>query len=243
MSNVTEPDYYTLEEAAKVLGITRRTVYIYIQKGALRKERRNGRAYVRKSDVIELRAEAMVPEERLSWKSLKQFQLDIDRRITHMEKTMEQAMHFLGFSKSPLDRLTDNKLRQCMTEAYDVIAQGLEHLTIEEITAWADILAKVDEEALYRAARLEQKIDAWLPFWDLVRELHEHVVHLPNYDKDYRLRDLGWSLSQSKSVIRGLALVIMTSTPHSKKRKLARAKLGLGKLSSPISEYVYTRLQ
>ena len=217
--------YYSLDEAARILSRTKKTLSKYIKQGRLRSVRKGNRIFIPAEDVKEFLEEQLEPTRKFSWKEFEKFRREMEARITRLEDTITRALQLLGIAQIPSKPLTDFELHKAYEAAFDMLAKDLNSVKIKEIQTWSDILARINEQSLMRLAYIQEHTEVWKPFLELARRLHEHVTSLPEYPKDHNLRDLGWSLSQSRAILKGLALTTIASTPKWRRYNLPKQKI------------------
>jgi DNA-binding transcriptional MerR regulator len=164
----------TMEEAAKILGVTLAHAHVYGQKGLLEPHypegnRRKGKRYLREDvySLKELREQTKgAPNRDLYQLAVRAFILS--RRTA---RQLEEIQHYLGFSSVALET-DDEHIRAFLHAAEHRCLARLDRAP-EEITDWAHKLLAINEEYIDRTVRVTEKPDVWQVFMNVAKRLTE----------------------------------------------------------------------
>lgn len=164
----------TMEEAAKILGVTVAHAHVYGQKGLLEPHypdgnRRMQKRYLREDvySLKELKEQTKgAPNRDLYQLAVRSFILS--RRTA---RQLEEIQHYLGLSSAALE--TDDEHIRAFLHAAEHRCRARLDRAPEEITDWARKLLAINEEYLDRTMKVTEKQDAWQIFMNVAKRLTE----------------------------------------------------------------------
>lgn len=209
-------DFVRIDEAAKILGKTRRTVTNYLEKGVLRRVKEGKPVLLSRAEVDELAIDLGSNFPRLSRKTFY-------RLVAHVQK-LEQDMAVmkkaLGYGGTPL-----RPSRQEALELHTAALRASESKTwsTEEIEMWADLYERMDD-VFFDVVAAHVPGDAWKPFYDLCLAQMRQVSYDPAFDRLLNLQSLHQRLALGLKNVRKVILT-MIEAGHGKTSEDAAAQM------------------
>ncbi len=160
---------FTKKEASIALGVSERTVYHYIEKGYLRREKHNELVCVNKEDVLELKR---LKDSDLPYPVNKLTLALMNSKILRLEAEMEVVKRMLNMRAAPLGLSTME-----LVSAYGYCAHVLkEPSDIQDLNMWVDLFIRLRTEDLESISSETKDAHPWRPFYSLcllLAELHK----------------------------------------------------------------------
>lgn len=175
-------DFIRIDEAAAILGKTRRTVTNYLEKGVLHRAVEGKRVLLSRSEVEELAVEIGAGFPRMSKKIFYRLLAQVQK----LEQDMAVMKKALGYGGTPL--------RPSRQEALELHAAALKAVeaktwTNQEIEMWADLYERMDD-VFFDVLSSHVSGDAWKPFYDLCMGQMKQVSYDPNFNRLLYLQQL-----------------------------------------------------
>src|SRR5690606_12733525 len=177
------------EQAAKMLGRSRRTVTTYMKNGVLNKTVKERRTYLFKSEVEQLQMDLGVGFPAMNKKTFYSLQAHIQR----LELDIAVLKKATGFFDSPL-RPSSEEMVRLHYAAVQAKAAGA--WSLEEIQMWAGMFERMDDVFFDSLGALIEVRDAWRPFYELCLAQAKQVSTGLEFKTSLRLQHL-YSLLQS----------------------------------------------
>lgn len=197
-------DFYSIDEAARRLGKSKRTVYNYIDKGFLAKESSGEEKGVRKTDVeqlaIDLGSDAPAMN-RANW-----FQMNA--RLERMEREMLVVKRILEIRGMPL-RPDAAGARGLFAAATESLARGC--WSVEEMELWSKQFDAFDETTLRSIAAAMKNTEAWQPFFNLCVNMMERAEALQAAKPTLEGQALVQRLDEGRKKLRGTVLMWLSA--------------------------------
>jgi hypothetical protein len=198
--------------AAKMLGVSTRSVYRLVNRGLLRPARQGREAGVLEEDVVRVqRARATAGEDLPSPINKATINMLL-ARVRGLEHRMGVVLKFIGLNRDPLE-LSDLELNNLHRAALESAEKGWAPHAEQ---MWADTLCRIAYGDLLRIADLASMKQPWLAFLKLAC-----TMRLACYDKT-----LGPTLDEAYSNIEGLSFVFGQAHGCSAKEIELAAKQG-----------------
>lgn len=203
--------FYTYEQAATRLNRSKRTIYLLIKKGMLRKESCNGVLGVSAVDVEDLATQTELPAmNKSNWD-------DLQIKVRRMEERMAVLTEILGFKSEPI-RPSINNAADLYIAAKKAVEAG--SWVEEEVMTWAGIFKRIDEATLKVIAEAVSDTTPWIPFFELCALMQGKA------ETEYsRLKNI-----QTERVF----LVLEDCKKHLRSVAVVWADLGLGNAASVV---------
>ena len=194
-------DRMTVEDAARHLGVSVRTVRTYVNRGLLSTTRAPGscRVWFSPADVEELRKDLVTGESPLV---VKQELLQLRAEVRQLRSEMSVVLRVLDMQDAPL-RLTPEKAR----DLHDAAVRELSSTAwgAEEVLQWAEVLSRLQEEDLVVVHAAVQSTP-WVPFLRLCVTLITYVTTHSSYDHSIDLQMLHRRLTEARRRLRVSAI-------------------------------------
>ena len=189
----------TIDEAARYLNVSTRTISTYISQGILsyHKKQGNNRKYI---DTNELHDFKLAKESgEFSTKKFKELQC----RVRKLEAQIDVLMRILDTKQMPLGLSTEE-----VVELHDT-AYSCSHaaLSIEYAEAWLPILMRIDENDFSSIEQGLKTDKPWAPFLDLCIGLIVTVSTDKQYGSSLKLQSMHKELAEARRRIRLSALL------------------------------------
>ena len=194
-----------IPEAARLLGVTDRTVRNYIKKGLLSRQRKSRTPLLDPVEVEELRLDLQSTSPVLSRRAF----IQLRSKVRRLESHMEVVLRVLDTKSQPLGLSSPY--------AKDLYGLALEHLKkssweVAEIKPWVEIFERVDEGDFETTAIATEDPKAWLVFLRLNVGMTAHIVKDPSYASSIDLQTLHRMLSEGRRRMRISAFIYAEMT-------------------------------
>lgn len=193
-------DKVTVEQAARMLGRSRRTVTTYMKNGILQKLVEDKRVYILRSQVEQLQVELGVGFPPMNRKTFYQLAAHVQR----LEMDMTVLKRVSGFYDSPLRPSTDEALG-LFAAAKKAAKEGVWQM--EEILMWVDLYDKMDDVFFDILARHSGEADSWRPFYELCLAQARQVSTTQEYRTSLQHQHLHDRLQTGLAKMRKVILV------------------------------------
>lgn len=176
-------DFVSIDEAAKLLGRSRRSVTEYLKNGVLRRVRQGKKVMIPRQEVEDLCVDIganLPPMNRQTF-----FQLT--SRIQRIEAAMAVLKKAAGFSDAPI--------RPDKNEAVGMLAAAKKakeesSWKLDEIDLWADMYEKMDEVFFDAVSAFTSESEAWRPFYKLCAAQAHQLAYSPDFKTSLRVQAL-----------------------------------------------------
>ena len=191
----------TIDEAARYLGVTTRTISTYISQGLLSYHKKQGsnKKYITVSDVHDFK----VAKENDEF-STKKFR-ELQARVRKLEAQIDVLMRILDTKQLPLG-LTEDECVELFTAAE---ASANERLTVDHVDAWLPVLLRIDENDLSTIEKNIKTARPWVPFLDLCLSLIVFVTSHKEYNMSLELQASHKELAEARRRLRLSALLYL----------------------------------
>lgn len=191
----------TIDEAARYLNVSTRTISNYISQGILSYHKKQGsrRKYIDTSEIHDLKSAR--EEGTFSTKKFKELQV----RVRKLEAQIDVLMRILDTKQLPLGVSKDEAV-DLYTAAQDSL--GIE-LTLDHVDAWLPILMRIDETDFNNIAEAAKTTKPWSPFLDLCISLIVFVFSHKDYRMSLNLQSIHKELTEARRRIRLGALLFV----------------------------------
>lgn len=189
----------TIDEAARYLDVSTRTISTYISQGIVTYHKKKGsnRKYIEVKDLHDLKAAK--DEGDFSVKSYRKLQAKVSRleaQLNVVLKILDTNQISLGVSAEEAIELVS-----AATTTLDSV------LSVEHTEAWLPILLALDEHDL-ESIQAASKIDKpWQPFLSLCISLIVYITGNKNYTTDLSMQMLHKELAEARRRLRLAALL------------------------------------
>jgi excisionase family DNA binding protein len=175
-------DFVRIDEAAKILGKTRRTVTNYLEKGVLRRVKEGKPVLLSRTEVEELAVDLGSNFPRMSRKTFYQLVAHVQK----LEQDMAVMKKALGYGGSPL-----RPSRQETLELSAAAMRAVEAKTwsSQEIEMWADLYERMDD-VFFDVLASHMPDGTWKTFYDLCVAQMKQVSYDPAFDRRLDLQTL-----------------------------------------------------
>lgn len=173
--------FCSVEHAMQLLGKSRRSIYGYVNKGRIRKDKR-GLLLCDVETILRTLSLKVPPFNKATLASLL-------ARIEKLECDIAVLRRMNGmFGVEPIR--PDQTTAQGLHSAASLCIQNIEKMTREEVINWVHILSRLDQAALLSVSELAQEPSSTVLFCKLALLLLKRVSSTPAEDEvDLRLRD------------------------------------------------------
>lgn len=197
----------TIAEAANRLSVTKRSIHNYINKGFLRRAVRNSDVLVHRDDVEQLAEDKGTDFPALNRRTLHELNLRI-RKLEEQMVMVQEIWANWGVAEKPL--------RPSPQEAASLFKACTDYLTadqyrFDEMEAWANIFAQIDEQVLVRLSEAVQTVKPWEPFHQLVNRMLVYVAASKEAKKSLPLQALKARLEVGRRKVREASLLWIES--------------------------------
>ena len=181
----------TVEEAARVLSKSDRTIRNYIKNGQLSSIRKGRTRLLDPEEVHELHTEGALP--RISMSEIRTMRAQIRR----LEAEMAVVQHVLDLKNESLG-VTEEYAKGLMDAATEQFGRPAGSYTIREYESWANIFARMDENDIQRLCVAVQNPDAWKLFLRLSARMVSEVTLSADYASSLALQQVHRLLADAK---------------------------------------------
>jgi hypothetical protein len=190
----------TVEQAAKMLGRSRRTVTTYMKNGILHRHVEDKRVYLLRSQVEQLQIDLGADLPPMNRKTFYQ----LSAHVRRLEMDMAVLKRVTGFYDSPL--------RPSVDEAQGIYAAAKKSASegvwqVDEIRMWADLYDKMDDVFFDVLALHTEQADAWRPLYELCLAQSRQLSMSYEYRTDLQCQHLHDRLQTALSRMRKVILV------------------------------------
>lgn len=191
----------TIDEAARYLNVSTRTISTYISQGILSYHKKQGsnRKYINTTEIHDFKLAKEDGEF-----SIKKFR-ELQVRVRKLESQLEVLMRILDAKQLPL-RLSDEEADEMFNAALDSCSS---ELSLDYIDAWLPILMRLDETDLQKIEKVCKTDKPWVPFLDLCISLIVFTLGHKNYNTSLVLQGHHKELSEARRRIRLAALLFV----------------------------------
>ncbi len=220
--------HMTVEEAARHLGVSHRTVRSYIARDLLPTVRVAGsRRKWLLPDAVEELCKDQCGASPSSIGDVRRELLEARASLRRLRAEMDVVLRMLDVHESPLnlDATSAQKLHDTAIE--DLRATSW---TLDEMSQWAEVLLRLNEEDL-RAVAATTRTRPWSPFLRLCVDMIVYASSHPSYKTDTEMQGMHRKLTEARRRLRVAALCYDDMYGADPDRELRRAAL----LDSPAS--------
>lgn len=191
----------TIDEAARYLGVTTRTISTYISQGIITYHKKQGsnRKYIRAEDLEDLK-EATASGEF----SIKKFR-ELRARVKRLEANMGVLMRILDTNQLPLG-LTEEEAKELFEAAVMTLDSPL---SIEHVEAWLPLFMRLTENDFRSVEEVLSTKEPWKPFLDLCVSMIVYLVGSKEYATSLHLQRLHQELAEGRRRLRLSALLLI----------------------------------
>jgi len=190
----------TLQDAARFLSVTDRTVRNYIKKGLLSKEKKGRSVYLRPEEVQDLKEDMDSASPVVSRQEL----IRLRSKVRRLESHMEVVLRILDAKDAALG-LSPSYSSELYTFAVAHTKRGAWETT--EIAPWVEIFDRLSEDDFVVMAGQTSDIHPWRTFLRLCTMMMGFVVTRPEYAASLELQGLHKILASSRRKLRISAFI------------------------------------
>lgn len=190
----------TLQDAARFLSVTDRTVRNYIKKGLLSKETKGRRVYLLPEEVQSLKEDMDSAAPVVSRQELIRLRSKVRRLESHMEvvlRILDAKDAALGLSPSYSKELYSFAIEHTKRGSWETA----------EISPWIEIFDRLSEDDFTVMAAQTQDVHPWRVFLQLCTMMMGFVVTRPDYATSLDLQGVHKTLSSSRRKLRISAFI------------------------------------
>jgi len=228
----------TVEEAARHLGVSTRSVRKYIAQGLLSTRRADGsrRKWLVPDEVEELRKDKHDSTKRVPAVQRREV-LETRAVLRRLRAEMDVVLRVLDMHEEPLRLDAGNAATLHEAALHEIKSTAW---TLAELQQWADVLLRLNEEDLVVVA-VTAGTRPWSAFLRLCVDMIVYVYEQPSYKTDLELQLLHRKLTEARRRLRVTALCYDDMYNREQDKELKRAAL----LDSPSSvrEALRSRVQ
>lgn len=193
----------TIDEAARYLGVTTRTISTYIAQGIISYHKKKGtnRKFISSEDVQDL----MQAKEEETF-SIKKFR-ELSTRVRKLEAQIDVLMRILDTKQIPLG-LDKEELCELYETAITCSSQVLNQDYVE---AWLPILMRIDENDFKNLEKYKQTREPWVPFLDICLGLIVSTTSNKDYAVSLVMQNNHKELAEARRRLRLSALLYIES--------------------------------
>lgn len=191
----------TIDEAARYLNMSTRTISKYISQGLVSYHKKQGskKKYLDSAEIHDLKLAN--GESEFSTKKFRELQA----RVRKLEAQIDVLMRILDTKQLPLG-LTEDECVELFTAAE---ASANERLTVNHVDAWLPVLLRIDENDLSTIEKNIKTARPWVPFLDLCLSLIVFVTSHKEYNMSLELQASHKELAEARRRLRLSALLYL----------------------------------
>jgi excisionase family DNA binding protein len=215
--------HMTIEEAARHLGVTDRTVRGYISQGLLGTHKVKGskRKWLAPDEVEELRLDRL-EVGRLDGASLRK-ELQLHRsQLRRMRAELDVVLKMLDTQREPLG-IQKNFAPQLYQAAVDQLRAA--EWDIRTLASWANVFLRIDENDFQVVREAVDDPKPWVPFLKLCLRMSQFLVEQPSYKTSVELQGLHREMNEGRRRLRISALCFMDLHSYDMDAAIRRAQL------------------
>lgn len=189
----------TIDEAARYLNVSTRTISTYISQGIISYHKKQGskRKYINANDVYELKEAKACGD--FSVKNFKKLQ----SKVRRLESQMEVILKILDTNKISMSLTPEDG-----AELFNAASSCLEStLTIDYVDAWLPIFLSIDEYDLEAIQQGSKSDKPWYPFVSLCVSLIVYVTGHRDYSTTLSMQLQHKELAEARRRLRLSALL------------------------------------
>lgn len=189
----------TIDEAARYLGVSTRTISTYISQGILTHHKKEGsnRKYITSSEVYDLKAAKENGEF-----SIKKFR-ELSARVRKLEAQIEVLMRILDTKEIPLG-ITEESAEELYKAALSSVSTDV---SIELVNAWLPVFMSLSEQDLEVIQKVSKTDKPWAPFIDTCVNMIVGVTSHKDYGVSVDLQLTHKELAEARRRLRLSALL------------------------------------
>ena len=184
-----------IPDAARLLGVTDRTIRNYIKKGLLSSQRISRSPLLDPVEVEELRLDLQSGSPTLTKKEF----LLLRSKVRRLESNMEVVLRILDTRSQPLG-LTKEYSESIYMLAVEHLKKG--QWSVEEISPWVEIFERIDEEDFGTMAEATGDRKAWIVFLRLNVAMSAYLLKRPEYSSSLEMQTLHRTLNEGRRRMR-----------------------------------------
>lgn len=191
----------TIDEAARYLDVSTRTISTYISQGIITYHKKQGsnRKYIKAEDLYDLKEAKACGE--FSIKKFKQLQA----RVRKLEAQLEVVLKILDTNQINLGITEESG-----AELFEAAQATLESvLTVEHVEAWLPIMSSIDEFDLEKIQTATKSDKPWYPFISLCVSFIVYVTGNKDYNTSLSLQLHHKELMEARRRLRLSALLFI----------------------------------
>lgn len=194
---------YTIEDAARHLGVTTKTVRNIIKAGHLtviRKER-DRRKYLDPAETEELRLAREAGDKVVV--SREEFAV-LRAQVRRLQATVEVLLRVLDVKDNPL-----GVTREYAEKLYSLCLEQLRvgAWRVEDIQPWVEVFLRLNEDDLSVISEVTSDTKPWIPFLRLITAMSAWAVGSRDYAASLELQSLHKQLAESRRRLRAAAII------------------------------------
>lgn len=191
----------TIDEAARYLSVTTRTISTYISQGIITYHKKQGsnRKFICIEDLEDLKEATTTGEF-----SIKKFR-ELRARVKRVEANMEVLMKILDTNQLPLG-LTEEEATEIFEAAVITLKSSI---SVEHVEAWMPLFMRLTEIDFKVIEKSLSTREPWKPFLDLCVSMIVHLVGHKDYSTSLHLQRLHQELSEGRRRLRLAALLLI----------------------------------
>ena len=191
--------FLTIDEAALRLGRHKRSIHNYLEKGFLRRVRREGKVLIPFEDVEQLAVELGTDHPAINRHTI----FDLSSRMKKLEEQMAMVQGIWGIQEKPL-RPSPQEVAGLLKAAADYLSAPM--FEMRELETWADLLNKIDEKTLTAIAEHGLTTKPWELFFELAGRMVEVMEKDKTFTSSLGLQALHGKMESGRRKVREAAL-------------------------------------
>lgn len=212
----------TIEEAARHLGVSDRTVRSYIQDGWLSsaKEQGSRRKWLDPIEVEELRQDRQ--GGRLTAKGLRKELFGLRAEVRRLRSEMDAVINILDTQSKPL-RFTAKDAGKVHAACLGQLQEA--RWELQQIQSWLVIFMRLREEDLQLMREATDDSKPWVPFLRLCLRMTSFIAEHPGYSTNLEMQRTHRELAEARRRLRVSALCYADLHSYDMDEALRRAQL------------------
>jgi hypothetical protein len=234
----TSEETVTTEEAARLLGVSERSVRNYADQGILRRFGESNKLLVSLKDILSL---SSMLSKCFDFTTTAKTALRALVSAVRAERRLERVEMLLGIDSSVLG--TDEAdVLEVLTTCASTMTDFTEDLTAQDILNWSYLLSNVTEEYLNLVDLYTANSEPWVPFMEIAQKLYESAPR-ENFGHRKDLEVAYAYLTAARKHLRQVAYFYIRGKYGKTKAHAAMPDMTSGERDNTIIELIFTNVQ
>lgn len=193
-------EFYSIDEAANLLGRSKRSIHYYIKQGLLTKKMKDGKVCIPANDVEQLAIDIGANSAPINRRTL----IELQYKIRKLEEAVSVFKRILDVRSMPL--IPSNE------EAVSLFGASIVELTErnfseESVQRWSHIYPRLDELSLSTICKAVGRNDAWEPIFRLCMSHLEWVSKQKDFKSNLKWQTLYENLQEGRKALKSTIVV------------------------------------